>query len=119
MTRRRAVASLGLAILFATSIAASAEARPVSRAEPAVEAYRVSITLPNHQRSSAVVLVEHEPQGLTGMLIVDGSPASALQRVRIENGVLTAEVVTTSGLADLTLALVDRSTATLSLRSRN
>lgn len=106
MTRRRAFASLGLALALITTTVAAADARPAALTGP-VETYRVSIALPNRDVSSALVIVEHDGATVSGMMILDGIPAAALQKIRIVDNTLTADVVTSAGAARLTLELVD------------
>jgi hypothetical protein len=66
--------------------------------------YRVHIALGGRDAAPAALVVEREPAGLSGFMLVDerGAPLSA---VRVEGDVLRARITTAQGTGELTLRI--------------
>jgi hypothetical protein len=66
--------------------------------------YRVHLALGGRDAAPAALVVEREPAGLSGFMLVDerGAPLSA---VRVEGDVLRARITTAQGTGELTLRI--------------
>lgn len=102
-------------LALATALALAVTARPVD-ARPLAPAvldstgsYWVAITMPNRDPAAAMLVLDESGGALRGVLILEGSPAVALDKLSLEGDRLSAELPTSAGIARLTVRLKERS----------
>lgn len=109
MIRRVRTLALLAAVVSAAVATSVAGAQLASRAGGGpTGSYWVAISLPDRDATAAVLVLDESAGALRGMLVIEGSPAAALDRISVSGDELQADVSTSAGPAHLTVRLRER-----------